>query len=289
MQAIVYPDRRLMLIGIPPWGFLLRHIGEPAALSELLYDVQYYLDLAYAIVVTGIVWQINRLLVMQMDRQFSWATHSLQRFFVQGLLAYGLSFLFMLLISFLYNELIIQRPVGFEINNVLSADLPGILLFVTITHLLYTGMWMVQYHRHTLQYLQQKLAYVKQVNKAVAVVEKQSVEEYKKTLLVEQDGGFVPLTIAQIAYLFKSADGIVVRSHSGDTFLIDGTLEQLADQLPVQDFFRISRQFIIQKGAVRRVEGERSGRLQLQLQPQHSSQVTVSRRRAGDFRQWMEA
>lgn len=289
MQAIVYPDRRLMLIGIPLWGFLLRHIGEPMALSQLLYDAQYYLDLAYAMVVSAIVWQLNRLLVMRMDRQYSWATHSLQRFFVQGLLAYGLSFLFMLLISFMYNELIIQRPLGFDVNNVLSADLPGILLFVTITHFLYTGMWLVQYHRHTTEVLQQKLAHVKQAREANAAVERKSAEEHKQTLLVKQGGGFVPLSIAQLAYVFRSAEGIVVRSLGGDSFTLDGTLEQLEEQLQPQDFFRISRQFIVQKAAVRRVEGESSGRLQLQLQPQHNSQVTVSRRRAGDFRHWMEA
>lgn len=289
MQAIVYPDRRLMLMGIPLWGFLLRHIGEPVALSQLLYEAQYYLDLAYAMAASGMVWQLNRLLVMRMDRQYSWATHSLQRFFVQGLLAYGLSYLFMLLISFVYNELIIQRPQGFDVNNVLSADLPGILLFVTIIHFIYTGMWMEQYHRHTLDNLQQNLAIVKQACEANAPEEMQRSKGHKQTLLVQQDGGFEPLSIGQVAYLYKSADGLVVRSLSGDTFVLDGTLELLEAQLHPQDFFRISRQFIVQKGAVKRVEGESSGRLKLQLQPRHSSPVTVSRRRAGAFRQWMGA
>ncbi len=278
-----------MLAGIPLWGFLLRHIGEPVGLCTLLYDAQYYLDLGYAIVVAGVVWQLNRLLILQIDRQYSWASHPLQRFFVQGPLAYALGFLFMLLSSIVYNQLVIKRPAGFDINNVLSADLPGILLFVTILNLIYTGMWMVQYHKHTITFLQQKLAYIKQAQAIQAVEEKHKPEAHKKLLLVQQGSAFVPLAATQLAYLFKTGEGIIVRSHDGDTFTIDGTLEQLAGQLPVQDFFRISRQFIVQKGAVKRVEGESSGRLLLYLQPRHSSQVTVSRRRAGDFRQWMEA
>jgi hypothetical protein len=54
------------------------------------------------------------------------------------------------------------------------------------------------------------------------------------------------------------------------------------------EFFRISRQYIVQRRAIRKVESETSGRWLLHLQPENTSVVIVSKRRVPDFRLWME-
>jgi hypothetical protein len=246
------------------------------------------MDLGFALVVISMIWLMNRLLIQQLDRQYSWATQTFQRFIIQAIMAYGSTFLFMLLVSFVYNELIVQRAAVFDINNVFSADIPTSLLFVTITHLLYTGMWMIQYHKHTMQSLQQKLAYLQQLQPASQAVDVKEDDSYKRTLLVNQGKGFVPLSTEQVAYIFIAGEVSFVKTIDGKTYSIDGTLEQLTEQLSPQDFFRISRQFIVQRKAIKKVESETSGRLLLHLQPEHTSEVTVSRRRAPDFRLWME-
>jgi hypothetical protein len=284
----VYPDRWLLIAGIPISGFLLRHIGEPEPLIELLSYKQYYFDLGFALVVISSIWLVNRLLIQQMDRQYSWATQTFQRFIIQAMLAYGFTFLFMLLVSFVYNELIVQRAAVFDINNVFSADIPTSLLFVTIIHLLYTGMWMINYHKHTIENLQQKLAYLQQQPGLQVEYVKEKEDNYKRTLVVNQGKGFVPLSTEQVAYIFIANELSLVKTMDSKTYSIDGSLEQLIGQLSPQDFFRISRQFIVQRKAIKKVESETSGRLLLHLLPEHTSEVTVSRRRAPDFRLWME-
>jgi len=53
------------------------------------------------------------------------------------------------------------------------------------------------------------------------------------------------------------------------------------------EFFRLNRQIIAHRQAICKVETEGSGRLLLQLSPAFSEEVSVSRKKANAFKDWM--
>ncbi len=286
-QAGPYPDRWIKLLCIPLWAVFFRHIAEPARLADLLMSPQYYIDILFILLAAVFLWQLNLSIVRWADQRYSWAANTTRRLLVQGGLAYGITAALIVLLSLLYHGFMQLEPHGFNASYLFLSELPVNLLFVTIIHMIYTGLWMIRYHKQSVATLNREIERLEM--QALDTKEAESEDAFKQTLLVNQGRGLVPLATAQIACIFTANEASFARTLEGKAFTVDGTLEQLEEQLSPREFFRISRQFIVQRGAIRRVEGESSGRLLLHLPPGNPATVTVSRRRAQLFRQWMEA
>ncbi|MBD0257031.1 MAG: LytTR family transcriptional regulator [Cytophagales bacterium] len=292
MQRVQYSDRRLVLAGIPVLAVVLRHVGEPMPLTGLLSDRNYYGSLLFYLLEAGLVWGLNRALIRRLDLQYAWTSQPLPRFFIQALLAYPLTAVLMVMLSFAYFDVLLRLPPPFQIGNVFAADLPTGLVLVTIIHLLYTGMWMTTYHRQTVAGLRAQLREVPALPTQLpggALTPPAIPANGPKTLLLNQGNGLVPVRTEDVAYAFIASDRSVVKTLEGKSYTSDATLEQLAGQLPAAQFFRVSRQFIVHRRAIHRVEREGTGRFLLHLHPSHAEEVAVSRRRAAEFRQWVDA
>ena len=286
---IAYSDQWFQLLGIPLWSVFYRHIGEITPMIQLLRNPQYYLDLAFIAIAAYGLWKLNLLIIKLMDRRYSWASQAKRRLALQASLAYGMTGLLVLLLTFFYHQVVQLQPSRYNLSYVLSTDVMATWLFVSIIHLLYTGMWMVTYHCRVMTALQLKLTNYQQKAVSPVAEEKASIPFHKKNLLVQQGKGFVPIGSEQIAYIFIDREVSVLKTFDGKSLPTDATLEQLSDQLPMQDFFRVSRQLIVNKSAIRKVETDSASRLLLRLWPDHLEETTVSRRRVQEFHQWMSA
>ena len=285
LLSISYPDRNLRLIAIPLWGFLYRNIGEVASFGQLLKDPQYYLDLGVGILVTFLVWELNRFFILRFDKKYSWVDHTFPRALAQGATCFGLSSLIVLMVTFVYNTYLAQRHPLFNIEIVFMTDIPMACMFLLVMHLLYTGMWLRVYHQRVVEGLQERISSLKSAS-VLPNVNTQSVRSLR-SLLVNQGKAQVPLNLAEIAYLSVAGDLCVIRNLQGQSFTIDQTLEQLEESLPNSEFFRLNRQIIAHRQAIRKVETDGSGRLLLQLNPAFSEEVSVSRKKANAFKDWM--
>jgi LytTr DNA-binding domain len=284
LLSISYPDRNLRLIAIPLWGFLYRNIGEVASFGQLLKDPQYYLDLGVAILVTFLIWELNRFFIFRFDKKYSWVDHSFPRALIQGATCFGLSSLIVLMVTFVYNTYLAQRHPLFNIEIVFMTDIPMAGMFLLVMHLLYTGMWLRVYHQRVVEGLQERIS---SLENATAHNANLSSGRSLRSLLVNQGKAQVPLNLEEIAYLSVAGDLCVIRNLQGQSFTIDQTLEQLEESLPRSEFFRINRQIITHRQAIRKVETDGSGRLLLQLNPAFSEEVSVSRKKANTFKDWM--
>jgi DNA-binding LytR/AlgR family response regulator len=158
-------------------------------------------------------------------------------------------------------------------------------MFLLVMHLLYTGMWLRAYHQQVVEGLQERISSLE--NASLTNFNTPSGRSLR-SLLVNQGKAQVPLNLEEIAYLSVAGDLCVIRSLQGQSYTIDQTLEQLEESLPGSEFFRLNRQIIAHRQAVRKVEAEGSGRLLLQLNPAFSEEVCVSRKKAGVFKKWMQ-
>ncbi len=279
-----YPDTWPRLVGIPIWAFFFRFIGDITPLGQLLSSPQFYLDVLVVTGVTALLWEANRFLIRYLDRRYSWATQAFQRLFVQAGIAFGSTALIIALFSFIYNDLVLHRSAQITLSIVIANDVPIGLMFILILHMGYTLYWLLDYHRTTVAGLRLRIAELEGTfQSAPPAPEKQGT----KTLLVNQGKGHVPLMTEQVAYIFVTHETSIVKTHDNQSFTIDATLEQLSERLPIADFFRISRQFIASRSAIRKVENDGSGRALLTLHPKPTEEVAVSRRRVAEFRQWL--
>ncbi|MDO1449058.1 LytTR family DNA-binding domain-containing protein [Rhodocytophaga aerolata] len=286
LPSVPYADRWMKILCIPLWAIFFRHTAETAQVIDLLRSPQYYIDILYIMLASFVLWQINVYLIQWIDKRYSWAEETRKRFYIQGALGYGITALLIASFSVVYYTVVLLEPQPLNVSYLLLTEICLSLLFVTIIHLLYTGLWMIHYHRQCLVSLEEEIRTLEK-NHAFHGEVNSPEEPKKRTLLVHQGKGLVPVATEQIAYIFLANEVSIVRTLSGQSYTVDGTLEQLTEQLSSKDFFRISRQCIVQKGAIRKVDNESSGRLLLHIQPEHTEQLTVSRRRAPEFKNWM--
>lgn len=284
LLSIHYPDRNLRLIAIPLWGFLYRNIGEVSTFGRLLKDPQYYLDLGVSTLVTFLIWELNRFFIIRCDRRYSWIEQTLPRALVQGFTCFGISGLMVLMISFLYNTYLVERHPLFNIDIVFMTDVPMAWMFLLVMHLIYTGMWLREYHFKIVAQLEEKITDKLQEQEGETAL---PINRTLRSLLVNQGKAQVPLNLSDMAYVSVAGDWCVIRNLAGQSFTIDQSLEELEELLPKTEFFRLNRQIIAHRQAIRKVESDGAGRLLLQLHPVFSEEVSVSRKKAGTFKEWM--
>lgn len=113
-------------------------------------------------------------------------------------------------------------------------------------------------------------------------------KEYKERFLVKmgQQLNYVPTK--EIAYFF-SEDGMVhLKCHNKKRHVIDYTLDQLANMLDPDQFFRINRKIITRLDAIHKIHTYFNSRLKLELLPNTDMEVIVSRDRVSDFKHWLD-
>lgn len=112
---------------------------------------------------------------------------------------------------------------------------------------------------------------------------------YKESFLVHFRDKLVPLRAEDIAWFYTSREVVHGQTFDGKSYMIDFTLEQLQDQLDPKKFFRVNRQFIVQRRAILEVNFYFNGRLLVKASPEAEEKMLVSKARVPEFKAWMNA
>ena len=110
---------------------------------------------------------------------------------------------------------------------------------------------------------------------------------FTERFLLKQGARLIPVEVNEIAYFYTEDRLTFVRTWDNRSLVLDYTLDELAQKLNPNQFFRANRQFIIHPKSIDRVHLHFSGRLKLDLKPPADETIFVSRERAGEFRVWM--
>lgn len=112
---------------------------------------------------------------------------------------------------------------------------------------------------------------------------------YKQRLLIKSGTKLQYKPTDSVCYFF--ADGkttYLVSRGDGKKSIIDHTLEELEDMLNPVQFFRISRKYIVNFDCVHEVKGLISSKLEVRLSQPCEHELSVSRERAHEFKQWLD-
>lgn len=113
-------------------------------------------------------------------------------------------------------------------------------------------------------------------------------KEYKHRFMVKVGNQYRSFNVADIAF-FKSQEGLIyLFTHSGQSYPIEYSIDQLENILNPIQFFRINRKFMVSVKAVVEIHTYFNSRLLLKLIPKEEEQVIVSRERTTNFKRWLD-
>lgn len=112
--------------------------------------------------------------------------------------------------------------------------------------------------------------------------------KFKTRFLVKQQEQLVPIHQHEIAYFFTTNELVCLVRNDNRQFLVDYRLEELEKLLDPAHFFRLNRQYIAALPAVQKIHTYFNGKLKLELFPEPSHEILISREKAPTFKEWIE-
>lgn len=112
-------------------------------------------------------------------------------------------------------------------------------------------------------------------------------ENYRTHFLVPAKGDkLLPLAVGSISF-FYIADGIVKAvTTEGKEYVLAQTLDELAECLNPQLFFRANRQYLLSREAVKDIDLWFNNRLAINLRLATPGKIVVSKARVAEFKEW---
>lgn len=112
-------------------------------------------------------------------------------------------------------------------------------------------------------------------------------KEFKKRFTVKIGQQLKLIDIQEVECFFSQDKGTYLHTLDNRDYLLDGTLEQLETELNPEDFYRVSRKFIVPMKAIKEIQMHSNSRLKLILPTYKDDEVIVARERVGDFKEWI--
>ncbi len=115
-------------------------------------------------------------------------------------------------------------------------------------------------------------------------------EVRKEKFLIRLNDRIVPIRTDEAAYFYSEDKNSYIVTLGGSSYILDDSLDTIANGLDPAAFFRISRSCIISDRVIDSVSRLMGGRLRISLRPGilAATDFTVSRARVEDFMAWLE-
>jgi two-component system LytT family response regulator len=123
------------------------------------------------------------------------------------------------------------------------------------------------------------------LNNLITSYEKTS--KYKKHFLIPLKGDkLIPVQTSDLACFYIDAGIVKAFSIDGKTYKFDYTLDELADLLDPELFFRANRQYIISRAAIKDIDLWFNSRLSVNLKIIFPEKILISKARISEFKTW---
>jgi two-component system response regulator LytT len=110
---------------------------------------------------------------------------------------------------------------------------------------------------------------------------------FKKRFTIKVGQQLKMITIDEIECFYSENKGTYLHTFDNRNYLLDITLEQLENELDPQNFYRVSRKFIIPMKAIKEIQIYSNSRLKVILPTYKEDEVIVSREKVAEFKSWI--
>ncbi|WP_234734677.1 LytR/AlgR family response regulator transcription factor [Tellurirhabdus bombi] len=273
-MKIRYQDRWIIVAGSLLLGYFFVHLGQTDSLFVLWSRPLYFRDVVVTALITAIVWTSVRTATVFLDVHYDWFTHPTRRSIGQILLGFGLPVLVSLVLTMLFFRFIIEQDIATSSFPVY--EFPISVLVIFFINLYYVGAYLYVRASKTVENVSQ--------NEAVT----NSVSFTRQTLIVNSGLRNIPLATTDAAFFYIEASSVFVMTFSEEKYLVSSSLDELAQDLSTQLFFRVNRQFLVHRRACKSYLNESYGKLRLEVVPPIATEIIISQQKAPAFKKWLE-
>lgn len=112
-------------------------------------------------------------------------------------------------------------------------------------------------------------------------------KSHKTTYLVQQRDTLIPLPVQEIAYFIVDTGLVKVVTFNNKSYLLDRKLEDIESEIDPDQFFRVNRQYIVQRKAIQNLQLYFNGKLILNIDPKPEEKIVVSKAKAPKLKLWI--
>jgi hypothetical protein len=275
-QPIAYKDLYLRLIACIVATHIIIEYGETQSTFELLLNPDYYYAFIGSFAIAFLLFTAVRAITLKLDDHFDWMEQPVYRISLQVFFALMMPGLLAFLLAALY-----FRIRGYNIlrTSYLRYDFQFILLQILVINCYYVAYYF--YGR----WLQARDV----INKISKNINMGSLTEAERsdTFQVSKGASNLLLRLEEIAYCYREGESNFLRTINGEDFFISQSLDEVQQQLPEQEFFRLNRQMIAQRHMLKGYQLLSYGKLKAELQPAYKEEVVISQKRALAFKNWI--
>jgi len=113
-------------------------------------------------------------------------------------------------------------------------------------------------------------------------------KEYKKRFSVKIGTQLKVINVEEIECIYSENKGTYIHTLDNRNYLIDNSLEVIEKEVNPNQFFRISRKFIIPLHSVKEIQMYSNSRLKIILPTYKDDEVIVAREKVSDFKTWID-
>ncbi len=110
---------------------------------------------------------------------------------------------------------------------------------------------------------------------------------FRQSYLVQKGDKLIPIATQDFAFFFIQNGVVRGTTNKNLTYHLDTKLEDLEKELNPNDFFRVNRQFLLQRSAIKDLNIYFNGRLIVNSIPLPQEQIIVSKANAPKFKRWL--
>lgn len=110
---------------------------------------------------------------------------------------------------------------------------------------------------------------------------------YKNNFLVRVGKKLLPISASQIAYFYSEDNICYITSDEPKKFLSGHTLFELEDILDPKSFFRVNRQYIVNRNMISHLESYVNGQVKLHFKSEITEPTIISREKTPLVKDWL--
>jgi len=274
-QPVRYNDLYFRIIISLIAAHIIVTFGATESLFVLLVSWYYYRDLLLSFIIAFLLVSEVYVVTIKLDKQFDWLDEAVKRIGLQMTFGLVLPSVLAFLLAAVYFKIL-----GYNILDTyyMRFDFPVVVIMLLLLNIYYLAFYF---------YKQWKFS----ESKLILIPATQHTEDGKrnKQVIVVQEGSKnIPVLVDNICYFYHDGEYNFVRTNDQGDFVIPQTLDEIQQQLPCKQFFRVNRQMIVNFTACQHFEPLEMGKLKLFVTPQTKQSVIVSQKRVKHFKEWIE-
>ncbi|WP_299257669.1 LytTR family DNA-binding domain-containing protein [uncultured Aquimarina sp.] len=116
---------------------------------------------------------------------------------------------------------------------------------------------------------------------------KTSKQKYHTSFLIPNRGDIIPVKVKDFAFFYIKMGVVRGITFSQTSFTMDKKIQELEKELNPELFYRVNRQFIINREAVGKINYPFYGKIKVTVTPEIDDSIIISKAKAKDFKNWL--